>query len=76
MLDYMIAHALEILWLCLGFGFLLLVIFVVRALYVTTQLLKKVNDLTDLTIHYVNKPLSMIVQAEKTVTQFLDKLNR
>lgn len=76
MLDYMMANALEILWLCLGFGFVVLVLFVVRALYIATQLLKKVNDLTDLTIHYVNKPLSMIVQAEKTVTQFLDKFNR
>ena len=76
MLDYMIEHALEILWLCLGFGFVVLVLFVVRALYIATQLMKKVNDLTDLTIHYVNKPLSMIVQVEKTVTQFLEKLNR
>ena len=76
MLDYLMANALEILWLCLGFGFLLLVLFVVRALYIATQLLKKVNDLTDLTIHYVNKPLSMIVQAEKTVTQLLEKFNR
>jgi len=76
MLDYMIENALQILWLCLGFGFVVLVLFVIRTLYVVTQLLKKVNDLTDLTIHYVNKPLSMIVQAEKTVTQFLDKFNK
>lgn len=76
MLDYLIGNALEILWLCLGFGFIILVFFVVRAIYIATQLMKKINDLTDLTIHYVNKPLSMIVQAEKTVTQFLDKFNR
>jgi len=72
-MDYIFANALEILWLCLGFGFLILVIFVVRAIYIATQLMKKVNDLTDLTIHYINKPLSMIVQAEKTVTQMLER---
>lgn len=75
-MDYLIENALQILWLCLGFGFLILVFFVVRAIYIATLLLKKVNDLTDLTIHYVNKPLSMIVQAEKTVTQMLERFTK
>ncbi len=75
-MDYIFENALEILWLCLGFGFLILVFFVVRAIYIATQLMKKVNDLTDLTIHYINKPLSMIVQAEKTVTQMLERFTK
>jgi len=75
-MDYLLDNALEIMWLCLGFGFLILVGFVVRTIYIATQLLKKVNDLTDLTIHYVNKPLSMIVQAEKTVMQLLERFTK
>ncbi len=75
-MDYLFDNALQILWLCLGFGFLLLVLFIIRTIYIATQLLKKINDLTDLTIHYVNKPLSMIVQAEKTVTQMLERFTK
>ena len=76
MMDFLIENAKEIMMLCFGAGFLLLALFVTRTLIVATRLLSKIDDLTDLTIHYINKPLSMMVQVEKTVHHFLKKLNK
>lgn len=72
-MDYLINNALEIMYLCFGFGFVALVIYVVRTLTVVLKLLRKVNDLTDLTIHYVNKPLRYLVSVERQVNDLVNK---
>ncbi len=73
MLQALIENALEILYLCLSAGFLALAFFVSRALYFAIKLMKKVNDLTDLTIHYVNKPLKYLVSVENQVNKVVEK---
>ena len=73
-MDYILEHAKEIMMLCFGVGFLLLSIYLSRAIIIATRLMKKIDDLTDLTIHYINKPLSMIIHAEKVVTRFLERI--
>ena len=60
---FLIDNAAEIMQLCFGFGFLILVFFIVRPIIILTKLLRKVNDLTDLFIEYIQKPLQMIVKA-------------
>ncbi len=75
-MDYIIANAKEIMMLCFGVGFVILILVVSRSLIIATRLMKKIDDLTDLTIHYINKPLSLVVQAEKSINKFLKKLNK
>jgi len=75
-MDYLIANSKEIMMLCFGVGFFIMALLAARALYVSTKILNKVNDITDLTISYINKPLNLMVRAEKTATKFLKNLNK
>ncbi len=75
-MDYILENAKEIMMLCFGAGFLILAIVITRTVIIATRLMKKIDDLTDLTIHYINKPLSMIVHAEKALNKFLDSMNK
>lgn len=63
---FFIEYAQEIMFLCFGVGFLGLMIYLIRSLIILTRLLRKVDDITDLVIEYIQKPLSMIIQAHKT----------
>ena len=76
MMEYLIANAQEIMMLLIGAGFGILCIVASRALWIATALLRKINAITDLTVEYINKPLNMIVQTEKTVSKLLKQLNR
>jgi len=75
-MDYILQNSKEIMMLCFGGGFVILALVASRCLWIATKTLRKVNAITDLTVEYINKPLSMIVQAEKTVNRFLNKMNR
>ncbi|MCF7812683.1 hypothetical protein K9M59_03785 [Candidatus Gracilibacteria bacterium] len=75
-MDYFIEHAKEIMYLCFGGGFLVLVIFAVRALWIATHLLAKLDDLSELFIEYIQKPLRIILQLHevfKNVTRWFKK---
>ena len=63
---FFIENAKEIMFLCLGGGFLILIIYIVRSLVILTRLLNKVDDITDLVVEYIQKPLSVIIQAHRT----------
>lgn len=70
---FLIENALEIMYLCLGFGFVVLVFFVVRPLMRVHRLLKKVDGLADLSIEYIQKPLQLLMQVHRVVSPFLRK---
>lgn len=63
---FFIEHAQAIMFLCFGFGFLGLMFYLIRSIILLNRLLGKIDDITDLVIEYIQKPLSMIIQAHKT----------
>ena len=72
-ITFLLENAKEIALLCFGFGFLILVFFVVRTLVVATRVLGKIDDLSDIFIQYVQKPLAILLQAKRFLDQFLGK---
>ncbi|MDH3324734.1 MAG: hypothetical protein OEL89_03790 [Candidatus Peregrinibacteria bacterium] len=64
-MDYIVENANEIMKLCFGAGFLIFVMFVCHTLWVATRLMRKIDDLTDIFIEYVQKPLAIILTAKK-----------
>lgn len=75
-MDYLVIHASAIMQLCFGGGFLLLVLFLIRPIIIFTRILQKVDDISDLFIEYIQKPLRMLVQAHKFVSGLLGFLGK
>lgn len=59
---FVIEYAKEIMFLCFGVGFLGVSIYLMRTLMQILSISRKINDLTDLFIEYIQKPLSIIMQ--------------
>ena len=75
-MDYVIENASAIMQLCFGFGFLVLVGVAVRCMLISIRILKKVDDLSDLVIEYIQKPLKVFIHIYKTfneITSFFKK---
>jgi hypothetical protein len=73
---FVIEHAKEIMYLCFGVGFFGLMMYLIRGIVILTRLLRKIDDVADLVIEYIQKPLSMIVQIHRTfqkIKGFFDK---
>lgn len=62
---FFIEYAKEIMFLCIGVGFLGVSIALIRALVKFTRLVNKVDDIVNLFIEYIQKPLAMLLQAHK-----------
>ncbi len=71
-MDYFIAHALEIMYLCLGFGFLILVFVVSKFLLNLNKTISKINYLTDVFGDYVRKPLEVLAQINDYVKPVIE----
>ncbi len=71
-MDYLFEHSREIMQLCFGAGFLIFVIFAVRAMILATRVLKKLDDLSDLFISYIQKPLQLIFEGQKIISHLLE----
>jgi len=70
-MDYIIENAREIMYLCFGVGFLVFFLCATRMVLIATRLLKKIDDLTDLFIHYIQKPLMFLIEAQKFLSKIL-----
>lgn len=71
-MDYLVSHALEIMYLCLGFGFLVLVIVVSRFLITLNRTVKKVNYFADIFGDYVKKPIEVLMQINEYIAPALE----
>ena len=71
-MDYIIAHALEIMYLCLGGGFLVLVFVASRFLLTLNRTIGKINYFADVFGDYVRKPLEVLTQINDYVKPVLD----
>ena len=67
-MDFLLQHAKEIMYLCFGVGFLVLVGFMCQSIYVATKVLRKINDISDVFIEYVQRPLKMFLQMKDFVS--------
>ena len=78
-MDYLIQNASELLRLAGALalvGFFILCLFLCRTIIISTRVLKKAYDLTDIIITYISKPLVMIMKAEKTINQIVDRMKK
>jgi uncharacterized protein YoxC len=74
-MDYLITNALEIMYLCLGFGFLILSIVLVRLLISINQTINKINYFTDIFGEYVRKPIEVLMQVNDYIKPVLEMFN-
>ena len=63
-MDFILNHAKEIMYLCFGVGFLVLIGFLCQSIYVATRVFRKIDDLSDIFIQYVQKPLRVFLQVK------------
>ncbi len=75
-MDYLIENASELLRLAGALalvGLFIFLLFLTRTIVIATRVLKKADDLTDLIITYISKPMAMIMQAERTISGLMKK---
>ena len=73
-MDYLIANALEIMYLCLGGGFLILVAVVAKFLLNLNRTIGKINYFADVFGDYVRKPLEVLTQINDYVKPVIEML--
>ena len=71
-MDYIIANALEIMYLCLGAGFLILVIVASKFLLNLNKTIGKINYFADVFGEYVRKPIEILNQVNEYVKPVLE----
>jgi len=69
--NYLLAHAQEIMYLCFGVGFFLVCLVAVRFIWIGTKVLRKIDDLSDLFIEYIQKPLRLFMEAQHVFSKVL-----
>ncbi len=75
-MDYLLENASEFLRLAGAlalFGVFIFLIFLTRTIIITTRVIKKADDLTDLIITYLAKPIGMVIKAEKTINSLMKR---
>jgi len=75
-MEFWITNARELMYLCFGGGFILLVLFAIRTMWIATRVLRKIDDLTDLFIEYIQKPIQFIIEAQKILSKVLGWLKK
>jgi hypothetical protein len=74
-MDYLITNALEIMYLCLGGGFLILVIVASKFLLTLNRTIGKINYFADVFGDYVRKPLEVLAQINDYVAPVIEMFN-
>ena len=75
-MDYLFEHSRQIMQLCFGGGFILFVLFAIRAMMLATRVLRKIDDLSDLFIEYIQKPLTLLFEGQKIISHLLEFLKK
>jgi len=63
-MDFILLHSREILYLVLAVGFLILIVFLIPSLIRLHRVLRKLDDLSDLVIEFIHKPLKMFLEVK------------
>ena len=75
-MTYLLEHASEILKLSISlalFGLFGVFLNLVRTLSLLNKILKKIDDLSDLFIEYIQTPLSYIIKFQKFFSNIINK---
>ncbi len=75
-MDYLLAHALEIMYLCFGVGFLILVIVLARLMIAVNRTVNKINYFAEVFGLYVRKPLQVLVQIHDYIAPLLEMFSK
>lgn len=78
-MNYLLENSAELLKLAGALAFIgvfVLTIYLARAVYLATQVLTKANDLVDLFLTYIQRPISMIIKAEKVISKVMKKFSK
>lgn len=78
-MDYLIENASELLRLAGALaliGVFILFLFLTRTVIIATRVLKKADDLTDLVITYISRPVAMIMKAEKAISGIMKRFKK
>jgi len=75
-IDYLVQNAKAIMMLCFGGGFLILAIQLARAASAVIKLVKKINNLLEIFVDYIQKPLAVILSAKKIFDQIVDRFTK
>ncbi len=68
-MDYILENALEIFWLTLSLCVFIMTILVSKTLLKINKILQKVDDLTEVFIEYIQKPIAIIFQVQKILSK-------
>lgn len=68
-MDYIIEHASEIMRLCFGIGFLVLMLVLSHSVLAFTHVAKKVDQVADLLLKLVSTPVILSLQIKEMVDQ-------
>ena len=69
-IEYIVSNGKDLMFLCLGIGFLILTINVSRALIELTSVLKKVNRIVDTVERVLWKPIQVVSQLNNIISKF------
>ncbi len=78
-MNYLLENASELLRLAGALaliGVFILALFLTRTIIIATRVLKKADDLTDLIITYISKPVAMIMRTERTISAILKRFGK
>lgn len=66
-MDYLVEHASEIMRLCFGFGFLVLMLVLSHSVLAFTHVAKKVDQVADLLLKLISTPVTISLQLKEIV---------
>lgn len=66
-MDYLVEHASEIMRLCFGIGFLVLMLVLSHSVLAFTHVAKKVDQAADLLLKLISAPVTMSLQIKEIV---------
>ena len=66
-MDYLVQNASEVMRLCFGIGFLVLMLVLSHSVLVFTQVAKKIDQVADLLIKLVSTPVTLSLQVKEVM---------
>ncbi len=68
-MDYIFENALEFFWLTLSVCIFIMTLLVSRTILKVNRILTKIDDLTEIFIEYIQKPIAIIFQVQRILSK-------
>ncbi len=76
MLEYIIENASQVMRLCFGFGFLILMIVISHSVLVFTKVAQKIDRVADIILKLVSTPVALSLQLKEIVDHVSNYLGK